>query len=156
DAHFDSLQFLNSAGAWSPDGRRLAMAALAGGKPVIALVDAASGSVEREIPLPGLDDALNASWSPDGTTLVLSGNRGGLPALYLRPVAPGPRFGTLEALTHDAFADLEPVFTPDGRSVVFTTERYSTDMVTLAPGSLRLARMDLATREVRPIPAFLQ
>ena len=33
--------------------------------------------------------------------------------------------GALERLTHDPFADLEPTFTPDGRSIVFVTERFT-------------------------------
>ncbi len=34
DPHFDSLEFLNSAGAWSPDGRTLAIGAIKSGNPV--------------------------------------------------------------------------------------------------------------------------
>ena len=49
------------------------------------------------------------------------------------------------------------MFTPDGRSIVFVTERFSTDLETLEPGPLRLARLDLATqRRCTPIPAFLR
>jgi hypothetical protein len=43
DAHFDSLQFLNSAGAWSPDGKTLAIAAVRSGRPVMAMIDVRSG-----------------------------------------------------------------------------------------------------------------
>jgi hypothetical protein len=64
--------------------------------------------------------------------------------------------GHLEPLTHDAFGDSEPVFTPDGQSIVFVTERFSTDLASLEPGPLRLARMTLATHEVAPIAAFLK
>jgi Tol biopolymer transport system component len=152
DPHFDSLEFLNSAGAWSPDGRRFVITAVRAGKPVLAFIDPDSGRIDRERPLPGLDDALNPAFAPDGRSIVLSGNHGGLIDLYRVPVDPGP----LDQLTHDPFADLEPVFTPDGTSLVFVTERYSIDLATLVPGPLRLARLDLATREVTPIPGFLR
>ncbi len=66
DPHFDSLEFLNSAGAWSPDGRTLAIAAQRRGRPVVACLDPGSGRVQREWALPGLDDALNPAFSPDG------------------------------------------------------------------------------------------
>ena len=152
DAHFDSLQFLNSAGAWSREGRALALTAVRRGQPVLVLLDVALGSVIREIPLPGLDDALSPVWSPDSQTIVLSGNCGGFVDLFRITLATG----AVEALTHDAYAELEPAFTPDGTSLVFSTDRFSTDLGTLAPGPLRLARLDLATRVEEPIAGFLR
>jgi hypothetical protein len=151
DPHFDSLEFLNSAGAWSPDGSRLAVAAARGGRPGVAIIDPSSGDVVRELALPGLDDVLNPAFAPDGKSLVVSGNRGGFFDLY-RVALEG---GGIEPLTQDPFADLEPVFTPDGREVVFVTERFSFDLDTLTPGPLRLARVDLASRAVTAIPGFL-
>ena len=152
DPHFDSLEFLDSAGAWSPDGRLLAITALRSGNPELALIDPSSGSVKREVKLPGLDDAINPSFSPDGKSIVLSGNEGGLTDLFIVSLTSGH----VDRLTHDPFADLEPTFTPDGQSIVFVTERFSTDLVTLVPGPLRLARLDLATRQVTEIPGFLK
>lgn len=152
DPHFDSLEFLNSAGAWSPDGGTLAITAVRAGRPVLALINATSGRILKEVALPGLDDALNPAFAPDGRSIVLSGNRGGLLDLYVLSLASGK----LDRLTEDPFADLEPTFTPDGASVVFVTERYTTDLVLLQPGGLRLARLDLATRAVTPIPGFLR
>jgi Tol biopolymer transport system component len=152
DRHFDSLEFLSSAGAWSPDGRSLAVTATRDGRPVIALVDTRAGRIAKELALPGLDDALTPAFSPDGRSIVVSGNRGGLIDLYRLTI----ETGLLERLTSDPFADLEAVFTPDGQSLVFVTERYTTDLVALRPGALRLARLDLATRAVAPIAGFLE
>lgn len=151
DPHFDSLEFLNSAGAWSPDSKTLAIAAVHAAKPVIALLDPVSGNVRKEWPLPGLDDALNPSYSPDGKWIVFSGNRGGLLDLYRVNL----ESGAMEQLTADDFADLEPVVSPDGTFVVFVTERFSTNLETLEAGPLRLARLDLATKDVRLISGFL-
>ncbi len=152
DAHFDSLQFLNSAGAWSRGGRTLALTAVRNGEPVLVLLDVALARVIREIALPGIDDALSPVWSPDGRTIIISGNHGGLVDLYQVTIATG----SVEALTHDAYAELEPAFTPDGRALIFSTDRFSTDLVTLVPGPLRLARLDLATRTEEPIAGFLR
>jgi Tol biopolymer transport system component len=152
DPHFDSLEFVHSAGAWSPDGRTLAVTALRGGRPVLALLDPSNGRVRRELPLPGLDDALNPAFSPDGRSLVLSGNAGGLLDLYRYTL----ESGSIERLTHDPHADVEPTFTPDGRTIVFASERFTTDLSTLEPGPLRLATLDLDTRAVRPVAAFLK
>jgi hypothetical protein len=151
DPHFDSLEFLNSAGAWTPDGRTLLITAVRGGRPTLVFVDPDSGGVRRELRLEALDDALNPAVAPDGRTVVLSGNVGGLIDLYEVDLETG---ATVQ-LTDDPYADLEPVFTPDGASVVFVTERYSSDLATLRSGPLRLARLDRETRVVRPVPAFL-
>jgi Tol biopolymer transport system component len=152
DPHFDSLEFLNSAGAWSPDGRQLAVTAHRGGRPVIALLDVRSGRIRRELPVPGLDDAINPSFAPDGRSIVFAGNAGGLFDLYRQQIDSG----AVERLTRDAYADLEPVFTPDMQSIVFVTERFSTDLATLEPAPLRLAILDLTSHLVRPIPGFLK
>jgi hypothetical protein len=151
DPHFDSLEFLTSAGAWSPDGRSLVIAAQRGGRPVLAFIDPATARVTREAALPGLDDALHPAFAPDGRSLVLSGNHGGLIDLYRLTL----ETGQLDRLTSDVFADLEPAFTPDGKAIVFVTERYSTDLQRLESGALRLASLDLATRTVSAIPGFL-
>src|SRR5262249_37658272 len=124
DPHFDSLEFLNSAGAWSPDGTTLALTALRSGKCVLVLIDPRTGRNRREIDLPRLHEGINPSFSPDGGTVVLSGSRGGFVDLFLLSIDTG----TLDPLTHDEFADLEPVFTPDGKSIVFVTERFTTDL----------------------------
>jgi Tol biopolymer transport system component len=152
DPHFDSLQFLNSAGAWTPDGKSLVLTALRSGTCVLAFIDPQSGRRQREIDLPGLDDAINPSISPDGRLAVLSGSHGGFVDLFLVSLDTGK----LEPLTNDAYADLEPMFTPDGQSVVFVTERFTTDLVKLEPGPLRLARVNLGSRQVTPIAGFLQ
>lgn len=152
DPHFDSIQFLNSSGAWSPDGRTFAMTAARGGRPVVALLRVSRGGLEREIRLDTLDDALNPVFAPDGRSLFFSGNAGGVIDLYRLTLATG----ALERLTSDPWADLEPAVTPDGSGLVFTTERFSTNLDTLEPGTLRLAYLNLATRDVRPIAGFLR
>jgi hypothetical protein len=151
DPHFDSLQFMSSAGAWSPDSQSLAVAAVRHGRAVVAMIDTESGSVGKEWPLEGMDDVLNPAFAPDGQSLVFSGNRGGLVDLYRLDL----KSGAVDQLTKDPFADLEPAWSPDGRFLVFVTERFSTSLETLQSGPLRLARLDLATREVRLISGFL-
>ena len=55
DPHFDSLQFLSSAGDWAPDNRRFVFAALSKGQPVLAIVDVDSGRREASTKFPDLD-----------------------------------------------------------------------------------------------------
>ncbi len=56
----------------------------------------------------------------------------------------------LRRLTEDKYADLHPVWSPDGGSIAFATDRGpETDFRTLAFGNFRIALYDLATGSVR-------
>ena len=45
----------------------------------------------------------------------------------------------LRQLTKDAFADLQPAWSPDGRRIAFSTDRFSSNLTTLAFGPYTLA-----------------
>jgi Tol biopolymer transport system component len=146
-AKFDSLQPLRSAGAWSPDGRWFAFAAVRHGKAALMLIDMHGGR-DREIVFDAIGQVLAPSWSPDGRAIVFSALAGGLTDLYLCNVADG----SVERLTDDAFADLQPAWSHDGRTIAFVTERFSSDLAGVRFGRPRLAVMDTGTRDVRDVP----
>jgi hypothetical protein len=150
DAHLESLQFIQSAGSWSGDGKRFVFAGVADGRPVLDLYDVDAGRIEREIRLKQLGDILSPSWSPDGRTIAFSAVVGGLTDLYLYDLAAD----SLRRLTQDAYADLQPVWSPDGRSIAFATDRFTTRLDDLAVGRYSLAVLDLATGNVVQVPGF--
>ncbi|HKP48557.1 MAG TPA: hypothetical protein VJU17_00990, partial [Gemmatimonadales bacterium] len=49
DAHYQSLEFIESAGSWSPDGKRFVFAGISGGHPVLVLYNVDRNKREREI-----------------------------------------------------------------------------------------------------------
>lgn len=144
--HFDSLQSIHSAGAWAPDGRRFAMTAISGGAVVLVVIDVASGDRE-EFALSGVDEVFGSSWSPDGSQLVLSALSGGLSDLFVFGL--GDR--RLTRLTADAFADLHPAWSPDGTTIAFTTDRFTSSLQDLEFGPLQVGLLDVATGTVRPL-----
>jgi hypothetical protein len=150
DPHFDSLEFLSSAGDWAPDNRRFAFAALSKGQPVLTIVDVDTGRRELEHEVAEVDEIFNPAWSPDGRQIVFSALRGGVLDLFLFDVE--SRLTT--ALTNDAFADLDPEWTPDGRELAWVTDRFSSDLDTLTFGNYRIGAMDVRTRQVRPLAGF--
>jgi dipeptidyl aminopeptidase/acylaminoacyl peptidase len=150
DPHFESLEFIHSAGTWAPNGRRFAFAAVHGGKPQLTLVNAESVEVEREIRLAELDEIQGPTWSPDGRAIAFSGLRGGLTDLYVYTLDSGE----LRRLTHDVFADLQPAWSPDGKSLAFVTDRFTSRWDELKMGHYELGLLDLASGDIRRLAGF--
>jgi tricorn protease-like protein len=67
---------------------------------------------------------------------------------------PLAREGALRRLTHDAFADLQPAWSPDERHLVLVTDRFSTNLPSLKAGLYNLALLDVATGTIEPLPTF--
>jgi Tol biopolymer transport system component len=147
DPHYGSLRYINSAGTWSPDSRRFAFSALRKDRDVVVVIDVQRADRLREYEIPDVSEITNPTWSPDGATIVVSGLKGGISDLYAINVATGQA----TQLTDDRFADLQPMYSPDGRSIAFATDRGETDFNTLTFGEYRLAVMDVASREIRTL-----
>ncbi len=145
---YDSLHALDSAGAWDPSGRRIAFGASRGGQAFIAITNAATGNLEREVGLDEPGEIRGPAWSPDGRRLAFSGLAGGRTDLYVYDL----EAGTLRRLTSDAYAELQPAWSPDGATIVFASDRFTTDLDALRPGLLRLAAIDVATSTIRELP----
>jgi Tol biopolymer transport system component len=150
DPHFSSLQFISSAGGWSPAGDRFAFAVITAGRPALAIYDVGARRVDHEISLPGVDEAFNPTWSPDGTRIAFSGLTGGLTDLFVVDVASG----AVNRLTTDPYADIQPSWSPDGERIAFTTDRFTTKLDTLDIGAYEVALINPATRQIEPVAGF--
>jgi len=150
DPHFESLEFINSAGAWHPDGRRFAFAGVSKGRPVVSVLDVERGAIEREFVIREAQEVFSPSWSPDGARLVFSGLTGGFLDLFVLDL----QSGAITHLTHDPFADLQPAWSPDGTTIAFVTDRFTSDLATLAHGDYRLALIDPASGAIRQLHGF--
>ena len=150
--HFTSLQFIGSAGAWSPNSKQLAVAGVSAGKAVLAIFNVQNGDVAREIALPDVGEVLNPSWSPDGKSIAFSATVGGDSDLFIYDIAAG----TTRRVTSDLFADLQPAWSPDGSQIAFVTDRFTTQAETLHAGDYRLALFDVASGRIAPLSTFAQ
>jgi Tol biopolymer transport system component len=149
DPHFDSLQYIQSAGAWDASGRRFVVAAVIDGTAALTIVDTSGALPRRDIQLRDLGEIYNPSWSPDGKQIVFSAMKGGLSDLFTY----NPGDGTLTQLTNDEFADLHPAWSPDGKTIAFASDRFTTSLDELRFGAVRVALLDVATKIVRPMTA---
>ena len=150
DPHFDSLLFIESAGAWSADGRRFVQSALRKGQGAFFLIDPDSGRRVDEVDFADLSELENPVFTPDGRKVIFTALQGGLLDLWEYD------FDTRRKrrLTDDAYAELQPAVSPDGTSVAFTTDRFTTRLDTLAFGPYRIGILDLATGSVRELPGY--
>jgi hypothetical protein len=142
DPHFDSLQFLASAGDWAPDNRRFVFAALHAGQPVLTIVNADNGDRESELEFTDVDEIYNPAWAPDGQRIAFSALSGGVLDLFVYDLTTKQ----LQRLTNDPFADLDPEWSPDGRELVWVTDRFSSSLDSLTFGNYRIGAMAVDTR----------
>ena len=149
DPHFQSLQFINSAGSFDATGRRFVFGAVESGKAALNVREASGGHV-HDYKIPEVDEIFDPSFSPDGRQVVFSAQVGGLTDLFVYDLEKSH----LRRLTSDAYADLQPSWSPDGGRIVFSTDRFSTDLRTLGAGNYRLALVDPSGSDIRPLPSF--
>lgn len=143
--HFNALRFINSAGTWSPDGRRLAFVSFAEGDNQITIWNVEGEEIERSLAVEGVTAMKNPAWSPDGRQLAFSGTDGGISDLYVLDL----ETESVRQLTNDRYADLQPTWSPNGESIAFTTDRADTDLATLdATNNMDLGLIDVETGDV--------
>lgn len=123
-------------GVWSPDGTRIVAVRNDGGQHALHLLDAAGQQLA--VLWDGQPDVVFADpvWSPDGTSVVLAASRPSSGWNLERFHINERRF---EMLTRDAAIESQPSFSPDGRTLLFSSDHG---------GVYNLRRMDLATGQV--------
>ena len=112
---------------WSPDDRRIAFSGFRGGITDLFIVDA-DGRNLRQLTNDKYGD-LQPSWSPDGRTLAFATER--TPATDLSNLRLGPwqiatmdiASGAVTVLPGQAGLNLNPQWSPDGRSIAFISDR---------------------------------
>src|SRR6266849_8272000 len=78
DPHLESMQFINSAGAWDADGSRFVFGAIVTGDPALRIVKGDNGDVIKEIKFPSFGEIFNPTWSPDGEQIAFGSQGGGV------------------------------------------------------------------------------
>ena len=150
DPHFESLQFIRSAGCWDVEGKRFVFAGVSKGQPVLSVLNVERGMIERERVFPEMGEILNPTWSPDGHFLAFSALVGGFTDLFIYDL----EADTVKRMTDDPFAELYPTWSPDGRWIALSTDRFSTDLSILSIGDYELALLDPNTGDINKVPAF--
>ena len=115
--NFEELKWLQPGISWSPDSRKIVIAAKAGGLDAFQLVDIETGDYETiSFKMNGL---FTAAWSHDGKNIAFVVNQGRVSDIYILD------FATHEItnMTDDIFSDSEPVWNNDGTQITFISDR---------------------------------
>ncbi len=145
DAHFDAISFINSTGAWSPDGKEFAFVAFEDGKNVITIVNVETDKFRPNIKVDGINAISNLAWSPDGRYIALSGYSSGISDLYLYDL----QNKSVERLTDDNYSEIQPAWSPDGSTIAFATDRGpGTSFTNLSFSPMEIGLYNLKTKKI--------
>jgi hypothetical protein len=112
-----------------------------GDRDALVVWDLKRGRIAGRYQFDRLVSILSPMWMPDGKSIVFSGlSESGISDLYRVRL---PR-GTLEPLTRDHFQDLDPSPSPDGRRLVFASDRTAEGL----EGAVNVFMLDLQTGSV--------
>ncbi len=122
---------------WSPDGRHIAVTALAHGQETWVFIVPLKGGETKIVGGPsGPIDAYQVAWSPDGKRLAFASNSTGLSSIFTYNVDTGE----LVQETQGPCEAAQPSWSPDGKRLAFT---WNDD------GNVRIGIKELTTGAVR-------
>lgn len=152
-------------GSWSPDETHIAYTERApsyfSGKLNILAFNAQSGRAQEPVTLytspvdrGGSWSLRRPTWSPDGRNLAVALQESGWDNIYLIPVTGG----TPKPLTRGEQEDLEPVFSPDGKSLAIVSNRQlqegSSIWIVPVNGSAAHAVTHFSTPGIEAVPEW--
>jgi Tol biopolymer transport system component len=145
-SNLEELHLLTPGMSWSPDGKRLVLAAKAGDQDALLIIDVESGD-QQKLTF-GLDGIFSVVWSPQGDKLAFVGNKDQQSDIFTYDL----NSKALVNLTDDIFSDATPAWSPDGRFLVFSSDRgaqvvgQGVDIRRADYHQADLFRIDLTTR----------
>ena len=103
---------LNSAPAWSPDGKRMAMVLSKDGNPDIYIMDLATKNLQQ-VTAHNISIDTEPEWLADGKSIVFTSNRGGSPQIYQVTL----ESGAIKRITYEGNYNARAKLIPDGSGI---------------------------------------
>lgn len=117
---FESLRILTPGLTWSPDGQQIALAVKSGPSDAIAVIDIQGGRTTH-YRIPGVDQIITVAWSPKGGQIAFEASVDAQSDIFVLDLVTRQTVN----YTNDLFSDHEPAWSPDGRMLVFHSDRGS-------------------------------
>lgn len=151
NSHIDDYNFLESAGTWSPDNKQFAFSIFSKGKNQLMIINVENGSTVLQVPMGRVEQFGNLTWSPNGNDIAFSGMVEGQSDIFSYNLSTK----VLTQLTDDEYSDYAPNFSPDGRSIAFSTDRVAMQQNSMnVVNPLNISVLDLSTKKITNVPVF--
>ncbi len=145
---FETLRFFDTTIGWSRDGQLITFVSKSGKNDVIYVMDPHQKKLVKKLLFKDLNGLTSPTFSPEGDKLAFVGISGGISDLYIVDI----ETEALTQLTDDKYTVLHPNWSPDGRSIVFSSDRGAgTDKHKLLFGDYDLAVFNLETKSIETI-----
>jgi hypothetical protein len=102
--------------AWAPNGDEVALFVKKERGRNLMIINPLTGAIRKSTSM-RVEQQLNPTYSPDGRTIAFSGFLGNQPDIFFFNV----ESGAVTNITNDRFFDAAPVFSPDGKWLVYST-----------------------------------
>jgi hypothetical protein len=151
NGHIEEFNFIESAGAWSPNSDKFAFSVFSKGRNKLMIVDINNGKTLLEESMGDVEQFGNLTWSPDGDNIAFSGLNEGRSDLYSYNLTSAE----VTQLTNDTYTDYQPSYSNDGTKIVFSTDRYSQQSGSLsATIPMGMAIINLTNRQISKVNVF--
>lgn len=150
-SHIDDFNFLESAGAWSPDSKKFAFSIFSKGRNKMLVIDIANGKTLLNTGMDKVEQFGNLTWSPNGKDIAFSGMVEGQSDIF------SYNFDTKQVtqITNDEYSDYAPSYSPDGKKIVFSSDRAALQSGNLAAvNPINLTIYDIETKALSNVPVF--
>lgn len=114
---FEDLNILTPGISWSPDGKKLAISAKAGGEDAVFIVNVKTGDYSKL--KFGIKSISSVVWSPDGKKLAFIGTAEDRSDIYVYRI----QTEVLQDITDDYYTDMHPVWSYDSETLYFISDR---------------------------------
>jgi Tol biopolymer transport system component len=140
--NFEELNILTPGITWSPDGKKIAVAALSHGYDVIYIFDVEDEDYE-ELPIK-MNGIQSVAWSWDGKYLSFIGQTAKETDIFTY------NFETKEIknLTNDIFSDSDPCWSYDGKIIYFVSDRYDINLQDTTDLGFNIYEHDYSQKEI--------
>ena len=151
ESEVDALNFIESAGTWSPDSKQFAFVAFSKGRNKLLIVDVFDDKLVKEVSIVGVPSFNYPAWSPDGKSIVVSGLVDGINDLYMVDL----ETNLVTQLTNDAWSNIHPSWSPDGTRITYSTDRPSdSDTLSNVNVGYNIATLDVANKIITVYDIF--
>jgi Tol biopolymer transport system component len=147
-SHIDDFNYIESSGAWSPQGNKYVLTTFTKGANNLLLVSISENKIKtlKEIKIKGIDAFSNPEWSPNGESILFTGLVDGQSDLFLYNI----KAKTIKQLTNDLYSDLQASWSVNGNNIAFISERGDdTNLGKQIYGNYRLCILNTENNKIK-------